>query len=153
MRQSETRNAPLADTLPLRILVAEDNAVNQKVAVKQLERLGYRPDTAINGLEVLDALRGRSYDVILMDVQMPDLDGLETTRRIVAEWPESQRPWIIAMTARAFSEDRVRCLAAGMNDYVSKPVRFIDLEGALRRCRPAALVAAQSGLALASCSS
>ena len=140
MRQNETCKAPLAHTVPLRILVAEDNPVNQIVVVKHLERMGYRPDIAIDGLEVLHALQARPYDVVLMDVQMPGMDGLEATSRIVAEWPESQRPRIIAMTARAFAEDRAQCLAAGMNDYISKPFRSVDLEGALRKCRPAELV-------------
>ncbi len=121
---------------PLRILLAEDNAVNQKLALRLLERLGYRADVAGNGLEVLEALRRQSYDVVLMDVQMPEMDGLETTRRIRGsiDLAEAQQPRIIAMTANAMKKDREECLAAGMNDYISKPVRVESLVEALRRC-------------------
>ncbi len=121
---------------PLRILLAEDNVVNQLVAVRTLERLGYRADLAANGLEVLDAVARQPYDVVLMDVQMPELDGLDTTRRIVAGWYSGVRPRIIAMTANAMSGDRERCLAAGMDDYISKPVRIEELEAALLRHAP-----------------
>ncbi len=114
----------------LRILLAEDNAVNQKVALRILERIGYRADVAANGLEVLDALSRQSYDVILMDVQMPEMDGLETTRYICQRWPY-QRPRIIAMTANALRGDRERCIRAGMDDYISKPVQVHELIAAL----------------------
>jgi signal transduction histidine kinase/CheY-like chemotaxis protein/HPt (histidine-containing phosphotransfer) domain-containing protein/HAMP domain-containing protein len=123
----------LAERIPLRVLLAEDNAVNQKVALLVLGRLGYRADVASNGLEVLEALTRQPYDVILMDVQMPDLDGLETTRRIRADRGPRARPWIIAMTANAMQGDREMCLAVGMNDYVSKPVRADALVAALER--------------------
>jgi CheY-like chemotaxis protein len=126
----------MATRLPLRLLLAEDNPVNQKVALLTLGRLGYRADVAGNGLEVLDALRRQSYDVVLMDVQMPELDGLETTRRIVQDVQPSQRPWIIAMTANAMEGDREACLAAGMDDYLSKPVRAGDLIRALEHAIP-----------------
>ena len=122
--------------MPLRILLAEDNAINQKLALRLLERLGYRADLAGNGLEVLEALHRQPYDVVLMDIQMPELDGLEATRRICREWPKPQRPRIIAMTANAMKEDRDICLAAGMDDYVSKPIRVNELTGALSKCRP-----------------
>jgi CheY-like chemotaxis protein len=121
---------------PLRILLAEDNAVNQKLALRLLERMGYRADLAGNGLEVLEALYRQPYDVILMDVQMPDMDGLEATRYIVHEWSPQQRPRIIAMTANAMKEDREICLAAGMDDYVSKPIRVDELVNALNKCMP-----------------
>jgi CheY-like chemotaxis protein/HPt (histidine-containing phosphotransfer) domain-containing protein len=121
----------------LRILLAEDNAVNQRVALYTLEQMGMRADTAANGLEVLDALARQSYDVVLMDVQMPELDGLETTRRIVATTPAGSRPRIIAMTANAMRGDRERCLDAGMDDYISKPVRPEELLAALERSAPA----------------
>jgi CheY-like chemotaxis protein len=121
---------------PLRILVAEDNAVNQKVALRLLERLGYQADVSANGHEVLDRLHRAPYDVILMDVQMPGMDGLEASRAICARWPPRQRPRIIAMTAEAMEGDRERCLAAGMDDYVVKPVRLDELARALGRCRP-----------------
>lgn len=122
----------------LRILLAEDNAINQKVALRILERMGYRADVAANGLEVIGALHRQPYDVILMDVQMPELDGLETTRRIVkdsATFP-FPKPRIIAMTANAMQGDRETCLAAGMDDYVSKPIRVEQLAKALAQCTP-----------------
>ncbi|WP_297061090.1 GAF domain-containing protein [Thermosynechococcus sp. M3746_W2019_013] len=125
----------LGTRFPLRILLAEDNAVNQKLALHLLKRMGYRADVAANGLEVLEALQQRPYDVILMDVQMPKMDGLETTERICAQWPPSQRPWIIAMTANALAGDRERCFAAGMDDYISKPIKIEALAAALNRCR------------------
>ncbi len=124
----------------LRILLAEDNVTNQKVATKLLQRLGYRADIAGNGLEVLDALQRQSYDVILMDVQMPEMDGLETARRICEDYHNHngfrRRPWIIAMTANAMKGDREMCLQAGMDDYVTKPVHREELAKALARCQP-----------------
>jgi CheY-like chemotaxis protein len=126
----------LGQSHPLRILLAEDNAVNQKVALHMLERLGYRADIAANGLEAIEALRRQAYDVILMDMQMPEMDGLEATRYIHTHWPAEQHPWIIAMTANALQGDRERCLEAGMNDYVSKPVRPEELARALSQCPP-----------------
>ncbi len=122
----------LAERLPLRILVAEDNSVNQRVALLLLERLGYSADVAGNGYEVLAALHRQPYDVILMDVQMPDMDGLEATRRIQSEWPAEQRPRILAMTASALVADRNACLAAGMDGFLSKPVLIRELQAALR---------------------
>ncbi|MCP2732694.1 response regulator, partial [Limnofasciculus baicalensis] len=124
----------LAQKLPLRILLAEDNKVNQKVALHLLKRLGYSADIAQNGQEVLVALRRQSYDVVLMDVQMPEMDGLEASRRICQEWPKCQRPRIIAMTANAMEGDREKCLAAGMNDYISKPIRLESIVQALSQC-------------------
>ena len=120
----------------LRILLAEDNAMNQKVALRLLERLGYGADVAVNGLEAIEALERQPYDVVLMDVQMPELDGLDATRRIIERWPEESRPHIIAMTANALPEDREACFAAGMNDYVAKPIRAEELVAALKRARP-----------------
>jgi PAS domain S-box-containing protein len=122
----------------LRILLAEDNAMNQKVATRLLEQLGYRADVANNGLEAIEALERQPYDVVLMDVQMPELDGLDATRRICAEWPKETRPHIIAMTANALPEDREACFAAGMNDYVAKPIRAEELVAALKRVKPLA---------------
>ncbi|MGG6263605.1 PAS domain S-box protein [Leptolyngbya sp. AN10] len=118
---------------PLRILLAEDNAVNQKVALHLLSRLGYRADVAGNGLEVLAALDRQDYDVILMDVQMPEMDGLEATRQIVQKL---NHPHIIAMTANAMEGDRQLCLNAGMNDYLSKPIRIDALKSVLSKCSP-----------------
>jgi CheY-like chemotaxis protein len=126
----------IVERLPLRILLAEDNVVNQKVALRMLERLGYRADVVANGLEVLEALARQSYDVILMDVHMPEMDGLEATRRICQQWSTAHRPWIIAMTANAMQGDREECLAVGMDDYISKPVQAGTLEAALTRCCP-----------------
>ena len=120
----------------LRILLAEDNAMNQKVALRLLERLGYRADVVSNGLEALEALERQPYDVVLMDVQMPELDGLDASRRICERWPPESRPHIIAMTANALPEDREACFAAGMNDYVAKPIRGDELAAALKRARP-----------------
>jgi signal transduction histidine kinase/ligand-binding sensor domain-containing protein/CheY-like chemotaxis protein len=117
----------------LRILLAEDNSVNQKVALLLLERLGYRADLAANGLEALAALRRQPYDLVLMDVQMPEMDGLEAARRICAEWPPDARPRIIAMTANALRGDREACLEAGMDDYLSKPILLDDLRQVLLR--------------------
>jgi signal transduction histidine kinase/ligand-binding sensor domain-containing protein/DNA-binding NarL/FixJ family response regulator len=129
-----------AELLPLRILVAEDNSVNQKVALLMLEQMGYSADVAGNGREVLDALHRQQYDLILMDVQMPRMDGLEATRRIVEEWPPAARPRILAMTANALRSDREACLAAGMDGYLSKPILFEALRDAILRIesRPAA---------------
>jgi PAS domain S-box-containing protein len=125
----------LGARLPLRILLAEDNATNQKLALLVLERLGYSATVAPNGLEVLRALSWQRYDVILMDVQMPELDGLETTRRIRGELPAAEQPRIIAMTANAMESDRRACLAAGMDDYLRKPLMVRELIAALQRGR------------------
>ena len=122
----------------LRILLAEDNAMNQKVALRLLEQLGYRADVAVNGVEAIEALERQPYDVVLMDVQMPELDGLDATRQICERWPEETRPRIIAMTANALPEDREACFAAGMNDYVAKPIRAEELVAALKRVKPLA---------------
>ncbi len=132
----------LAERMPLRILIAEDNMVNQKLAVQLLAKMGYRPDVAGNGLEAIQALDRQPYDVILMDVQMPEMDGLEATRRICHRWPRAARPVIIAMTADAMQGDREKCLNAGMDDYVTKPVQISALVEALKRARP---LAADSG--------
>jgi CheY-like chemotaxis protein len=133
-------DAHMAQRLPLRILVAEDNLINQQVALSFLERLGYRADVAANGLEVLLSLRRQPYDAVLMDVQMPEMDGLEATRRIrqlsPTELAAAAQPRIIAMTANALREDRDVCLAAGMDDYISKPVQVEELVGALNKCQP-----------------
>jgi signal transduction histidine kinase/DNA-binding response OmpR family regulator len=134
-------SAPSLEALPapLRILLAEDNAVNQMVALRLLERLGHRADLAATGHEVLDRLERAPYDVILMDVQMPGMDGLEASRAVCARWPPGRRPRIIAMTAEAMEGDRERCLAAGMDDYLAKPIRLDELRRALAECRPLAI--------------
>jgi signal transduction histidine kinase/CheY-like chemotaxis protein len=125
----------MGQRLPLRILVAEDNTINQKLALRLLERIGYRADVAGNGLEAIESLQRQTYDVVLMDVQMPEMDGLEATRAIYKEWQE-QRPRIIAMTANVMKEDREACLAAGMDDYIGKPIRVEELVRALTKCQP-----------------
>ncbi|MCP4875879.1 MAG: response regulator [Gammaproteobacteria bacterium] len=117
---------------PLKILLAEDNLNNQKLALLALGRLGYKVDVSENGVEVLDALERRPYDIVLMDIQMPELDGLAATRRIRQQTANDSKPWIIAMTANAMQGDREMCLAAGMNDYVSKPIRIERLVAALK---------------------
>ncbi|MGB8645082.1 MAG: response regulator [Anaerolineae bacterium] len=119
---------------PLRILLAEDNPVNQKVALRLLQRMGYRADLAANGLEVLESLKRQPYDVVLMDMQMPEMDGLEATRAICRGENANVRPRIVAMTANAMPEDREQCLAAGMDDFVSKPIRVEELVRALKQC-------------------
>jgi signal transduction histidine kinase/DNA-binding response OmpR family regulator len=122
------------ETQTLRILVAEDNVVNQRVAMRMLEKLGYSADLANNGLEVIDALGRQSYDVVLMDVHMPEMDGLEASRQIRERGGEN-RPLIVAMTANAMQGDREECLSAGMDDYISKPVQITALQAALERCK------------------
>jgi signal transduction histidine kinase/DNA-binding response OmpR family regulator len=121
----------MAQRLPLRILLAEDNAVNQKLALRLLGQLGYRADVAGNGVEAIAALERQRYDVVLMDVQMPELDGLEAARAICQRWPRAARPRLIAVTANAMQGDREQCLEAGMDDYISKPIRVDELVAAL----------------------
>jgi signal transduction histidine kinase/CheY-like chemotaxis protein len=127
-------DADLGRRHPLRILLAEDNAVNQKLALRFLEQMGYRADVASNGIEAIQSIERQTYDVILMDVQMPDMDGLDATRHIRRLTDVSQ-PHIVAMTANALEGDREACLAAGMNDYVSKPIRVHELVQALLKAK------------------
>ncbi len=119
-----------------RVLLAEDNTVNQKVATLMLRKLGYRADIAANGLEVITALRRQAYDIILMDLQMPEMDGLEATRAVRAGWSGAPaQPWIVALTANAMQGDRELCLNAGMDDYVTKPLKLEELTAALTRAQ------------------
>ncbi len=127
-------DATMASRLPLRILLTEDNAVNQQVALLTLERMGYRADVAANGLEAIEAVRRQPYDVVLMDMQMPEMDGLEATRCIRKDATLSSQPYIIAMTANVLRGDREACLAAGMNAFVSKPIDVKELTAALLAC-------------------
>ncbi|GAB4271446.1 MAG: hypothetical protein Kow0080_16870 [Candidatus Promineifilaceae bacterium] len=124
-------DAELAKKHPLHILLAEDNVINQKVALRMLERLGYRADVAANGMEAIDALERQHYDVVLMDVQMPEMDGVAATKAIRRRWQKDDTPWIIALTANALAGDREKYLACGMNDYISKPVKPEELMQAL----------------------
>jgi len=132
----------LSEEFPLSVLLAEDNPVNQKVAVRFLERLGYRVDCAVNGRLAVEALERRPYDLILMDLQMPEMDGLEASRQIRKLSLEYQ-PKIIALTANAMMGDRELCLAAGMDDYVTKPVKLHEISAAIRRQFGAPIPASQ----------
>ena len=125
----------LAERLPLRILVVEDNAVNQQLVLLLLQKEGYRADVAANGLEALEALERQPYDAVLMDVEMPEMDGLEATRQIHQRWPRERRPHIVAVTANAMQGERELCLQAGMDDYLAKPIRIEELAAALTRVR------------------
>jgi len=121
----------MATRHPLRILLAEDNLVNQKLAIRVLEQMGYRADVAGNGIEAVRSVERQIYDVVLMDVQMPEMDGLEASRRITQNHAPDARPRIVAMTANAMQGDREMCLAAGMDDYIAKPIRVDRLVEAL----------------------
>jgi CheY-like chemotaxis protein len=132
-------NPPPTQVVTLRILLAEDHLVNQKVALQMLERIGHQTDIATNGLEAIALIQQKTYDVVLMDVQMPEMNGLEAAQKIREASSSGQlayRPRIIAMTANAMSGDREACLAAGMDDYISKPIRMIELNQALSVCQP-----------------
>ncbi len=128
-------DAGMGKRLPLAILLAEDNPVNQKLALRLLAQMGYEADVAANGVQAVEAVGKKDYDVVLMDVQMPEMDGLEASRQICATWPRGMRPRIIAMTANAMQGDREICLAAGMDDYISKPIRHEQLAAALNKSR------------------
>ena len=119
-------DATFAERHPLQILVAEDNQINQKVVVQMLKKLGYRADVAGNGREAIEAVQRQTYDVILMDVQMPEMNGLDATRYINARFRGKYLPWIIGLTANAMQSDKKDCFDAGMNDYLTKPLT-VDL--------------------------
>ncbi len=131
VKQDDKPIKALGKSIPLRILIAEDNVVNQKVAVRILEKMGYRPDLAANGSEAVNAAKKINYDLILMDVLMPEMDGFEATRIINKEFQGKQKPVIIAMTANAMKGDREACIQAGMDDYIGKPIRIDELESVL----------------------
>lgn len=134
--QQKSTSAGLSDVRPLRVLLAEDNPVNQKVAVRMLDKLGYDAVVANNGVEALRKLEEAEFDVVLMDIMMPEMDGIETTRQIVERYSADRRPRVIALTANAMRGDRDRCLKAGMDDYLAKPLRVDQLGEALQRCMP-----------------
>jgi PAS domain S-box-containing protein len=123
----------LSRLIPLRVLVVEDNAVNQRVALRFLERLGYRADAVTNGGDAIDQIDSHSYQLVLMDLQMPEMDGFEATRCIRRMLPAHRQPRIIALTANALQSDRDLCLAAGMDDFITKPVKLTDISEAIRR--------------------
>lgn len=123
----------LAEKLPLQILLAEDNLINQKLIIQLLNKMGYFPDTTLNGAEAIMMLEKKRYDILFMDVQMPVMDGLEATRTIISTWPKCMRPRIIAMTANVMHGDREKCIDAGMDDYLSKPIKFNEVEEALMK--------------------
>ncbi|AFZ58647.1 response regulator [Anabaena cylindrica FACHB-243] len=128
-----TIDTKLSKSLPLKILLVEDVLINQKIALQMLNRLGYRADVANDGHEALEALQRQLYDVVFMDIQMPEMDGWETTLRIRSDFSQDAQPWIIAMTAHARPEDRQECLSIGMNDYISKPISLEGLEAVLKQ--------------------
>jgi PAS domain S-box-containing protein len=130
---ARVEDRPVAEEIPLSVLLAEDNPVNQKVALRFLERMGYTADAVANGLEAVNAFQHRSYDLVLMDLQMPEMDGLEASRRIRRTVPPERQPKIIALTANAMQGDREICLDAGMDDYISKPVKMHEIVAAIRR--------------------
>jgi CheY-like chemotaxis protein len=120
------------------LLLADDTAINLKVGLSILQKLGYTADLAHNGLEVLQALSQKAYDLIFLDVQMPEMDGLQAAREIVKRWPADRRPVIVAMTGNALLGDRQKCLAAGMDDYVAKPIRVTQIQSILEHWGPLA---------------
>ncbi|NEZ64686.1 response regulator [Leptolyngbyaceae cyanobacterium CCMR0082] len=134
--QQSGLDSTLAQSHPLRILVAEDNLVNQQLIRQWLDKLGYRSDIVGNGYETIDALKRQPYDVILMDVHMPEMDGLTATEKICEQWSTADRPHIVALTASAMKGDRDLCMAAGMNDYISKPIHVPDLIAVLKKVTP-----------------
>jgi signal transduction histidine kinase/DNA-binding response OmpR family regulator len=136
-RSASPFDAGMAERLPLRILVAEDNALNQRLLLRLLGRMGYRADVAGNGIEAVDAVARQPYDVVFMDMQMPEMDGLEATGAIRSRTEAADQPRIIALTANATAEDRERCLGAGMDDYLPKPIQIPDLVAMLERWGPA----------------
>lgn len=123
----------LAQELPLRILIAEDSSINQELVLTILNKMGYTADVVNNGIEAIEAIKKHPYNIIFMDVQMPEMDGLTAARYIVQNWSDNQRPKIIAMTASAFQEDKQNCLDAGMDDYISKPIRIEQVQEMLQK--------------------
>ena len=142
LRQNKVFDSTMAARLPLNILIAEDNIVNQKVAMGVLLQFGYHTDLVVSGKEAVEAAERQKYDLLFMDIQMPNMDGLEATRLICSRMNPSERPYIVAMTANAMKEDRERCLSAGMDDYLSKPIRPEEIKAAIERAAKAHTIAA-----------
>ncbi|HWQ18168.1 MAG TPA: ATP-binding protein [Methanotrichaceae archaeon] len=132
----ESASINLSDQKPMAILVAEDNLSNQKVLVEMLKKFGYRPDAVADGKEVLQALELRPYDLVLMDIKMPEMDGITAAREIRKLWLASKQPKIVAITAFAMEGDREKCLEAGMDDYIAKPVQKKELMAILMKYSP-----------------
>lgn len=132
VKKAEKSAEKLGERMPMSILLAEDNLVNQKVATRLFKKLGFKIDVANNGLEVIRSLEEGTYDLIFMDIQMPEMDGLEATRQLIAKWGE-ERPRIVALTANAMREDREKCYEAGMDDYLTKPFKPVELEEAIAK--------------------
>src|SRR5262249_25701330 len=137
-RTASNPDAPLATQHPLRILLAEDNPINQKVGIALLRRLGYEADVVANGLEALAAVQRQPYDVVLMDLQMPEMDGLEASRQIRQNIEPARRPRVIALTANVFKSDQDACRDAGMDGFLGKPLDLPKLRSALLDCTPRA---------------
>jgi CheY-like chemotaxis protein/HPt (histidine-containing phosphotransfer) domain-containing protein len=126
----------LAKRLPMQILVVEDSDINRKLAIGMLRKFGYAPDVAQDGSEAVEMVRQQRYDLVFMDLQMPVMDGLEATRHIVAMLPPQRRPRIVAMTANALPADRQRCIDAGMDDYIAKPILPVSVQQLIERWAP-----------------
>ena len=133
LTRGEESEVILAERFPHSVLVVEDNAVSQKILCAMLQKLGYTPDVAHNGVEALEALRRRPYGVVLMDTQMPEMSGEEATCRIRSDWPESEQPRVIGVVANALDEERQHCLSLGMDDCVSKPVKLVELSRVIEK--------------------
>jgi two-component system sensor histidine kinase/response regulator len=133
LRQIKIFDPTMAARLPLNILIAEDNIVNQKVAKGILLQFGYQAALVVSGKEAVEAVERQKYDLLFMDIQMPNMDGFEATRLICSRMSPSERPYIVAMTANAMKEDREHCLSAGMDDYLSKPIRPEEIKAAIER--------------------
>lgn len=122
VKKAATNKVKPGESMPMSILLAEDNVVNQEVATRLFSKIGYKIEVANNGLEALKSLEQNEYDLVFMDIQMPEMDGLEATRQIIERWGED-RPRIIALTANAMREDRENCFSAGMDEYLTKPFK------------------------------
>ena len=125
----------------LRILIAEDSLINQKILLRMLRQIGCTADVASNGAQAFEAVESIKYDIVFMDMQMPEMDGLEATRKIVNGKKSSERPKIIALTANSMSGDKENCIEAGMDDYITKPVRLEEVISTLKRWAPVAMTA------------